>query len=195
MISQKNISDLIQSFESKPHPEFRKDWLNIQKAVNFKSFKKTPFYNLREIMRMPKTINLSHNGNINLALPFSEVVYDLNLCKNPKEIPIKYEDGYKFREFKINFPEASHSHVRDYNPEIFENLVLRFFESFFNLKKETFRSCIIECGYGLRVDRNGQLGNFLERAVKEQIPLFINHVDLLPYDNSTAAYVINGFSP
>ena len=118
---------------------------------------------------------------------FSDI---LILLKFPQKNDV--DEIYR-RTFSTGFKGISkYSYVTDENPELSSaNYYYLFLQGLFDITYGTFRSTIVEPGYGLRLDRDGQIGKLIQRALDEKIPLFVDTVDIGEGEEDRA-YVING---
>lgn len=206
MIPKERVLARTARYLSRDHPELTEDWKEVMLGLEIGLYEKRDFYALTEILER-KEVYLSHNGEIEIALPFEDVVSSLGIHANPETIPIAKKDlgsGYFWevrrcgdnfdREFKpvFSWKESCFTYVDDQNPKIFpEDLYQRFIEGLFDLQLGTFESCIVQASYGIRLDTDTPLRKLLRRCIEEKIKVFIHTADL--EFNNNRVYVVNSF--
>ena len=206
MILKERVLARTARYLSRDHPELTEDWKEVMLDLEIGVYRKYDFYTLSEILEREE-VYLSHNGEIDVALPFNEVVHSLGIHSNPETIPMERRDlgngdFWKVRRFGSNFDKnfnpvsdwrkSCHTYVDDQNPEVFPvDLYQRFLEGLFNLPLGTFESCIVQASYGIRLDEDNPLRTLLRRCIEEQVKVFIHTTDLEFGKNKV--YVVNGF--
>lgn len=200
MIPQEAVLWRIDAYLSREHPELT-EWAGHPSQFIVDDLKKYPFFTLAEALEFSGPVYFSHNGHAHLGMPFEELVAYFGVHANPIEIPIRIRvndllDGrhecYHRRTIGAGFDgsEGSFFEDTDYRVSV-KNVYHRFLEGLFELPYAAFRSAIVGIN-GLRLDRNGQMGEFADKLLAEGIPLFLDTIKTGEGEDKKA-YVINGF--
>ena len=198
MTTQEGIIKRMQDYQSKKHQQIPEWWAEIELPI----LMKYPYYTLRDILNNSKDLHLSHNGFIDIGLPFEEVISFFNLHPSPKDIK---EETYSSTSIKervlhgldenLNITNEMRGAVArfiDANPDYRGSIYHRVIEDIFGLKNGSFKCEFVQGGYGIRLDKDGPFNKFFEKILGESIPLFVRTADL-GKNSSNSAYIINGF--
>jgi len=197
MIPSDRIIALTREYEARgPIPESE----IVRKAVakvELDQIRKLPFYTLCELLERPKEVFFSHNGMLEIGLPFEDVARLLKLHPSPEEIEVGVLGGGPFRSISVEKYGSEWAYLRDVNRNLHPtNIELDFFSTFLGISSDTFSCSLVNPAYGLRADRNGSLGDFMAYLVKERVPALLHTADLKESEKGKAdpprAYVVNG---
>lgn len=212
MIPKERILKRIEEYESKSCPEPLKryySYLSRSVPAKIENFKKYPFYTLEYMLNKfgDKELNLAGNSDIQMGLPFDEIISFFGLHPNPSDIPIFKEKitNVKKRRLDPNFDsefnlvpsweESCDTFFKDYNPNIgvADNPYILFLEHLFGLERGVFMTTMTQAGWGIRLDTNSPMNRFWDKALKEKIKIFVDAVYLAKRDDESRAYIVNGF--
>ena len=201
MIPENVITELIDNFNSSEHSELPESW-RLNAEVELRFFRKYPFYKLAYFLENFTLLYLSHNGMIEIGLPFNEVISSLKLCIDPDKIPITTSKKYRrythqSRHYPATNIGSDSSYFYDADPEKLPHnnykYYNKFIEQFCGLPNGTFKCGLVEGDYGVKLGKKAPLGEFLEMIVEREIHMFIHTLDLGERREDKRAYVINGF--
>lgn len=147
-------------------------------------------YPLKDFLEEREEVLLNPNGEIFLGMPFDNLIGYLN--NNPysektgREVVNVFEDPWRFSKIE----NSKNGYVCEFNPE--EDITInKFICGISNLGIGSIKSVIVEPGYGLRIDTNGQIGNLIEKILTDNIPTFIDGVNIRPNDKSRSNQIEN----
>ncbi len=154
------------------------------------------FYSLQEILALDSEVFLSHNGHIRIGMHFEDTVHLFEF--EPGAVRMIEEGDRKYPYRSLNPGLSKYSYFFDDNPEKLykgESLYMycEMIEELFGLSKGTFQCYLVEAGYGLRVDRGGQIGASLQKILNRKIPVFIDRVDLPKSGKGKEVCIVSGF--
>ena len=189
MIPRENILLRLDDYLSLEHPELLLEWKEIHMPPFVEEMRKYHFITLEEALGRYSVLNFSHNSIAHMDMSFQDALRTFGV--DDERIPS--DDGEK-GTFSTGFPDVSkYSYFMNMSPMHFaNNYYYRFLEGVFGLSHSTFKSAIVEPGYGLRLDRNGQISSIAARIIDGKIPLLVDTVDIGKC-NGDRAYIVNGF--
>ncbi len=191
----KEFSDYTGITDSKKIEEEGKDrGRGLEISMEF--MERLPFYTLEEALIEFKPLYLGHNSDIIIALPFEQVVTELNAHKNPEEIKVCEDDRYKdilgiiYRRGVTLYDPDQHTFISD-ETVTFPSLFHKFIEYLFNLESGTFGTEIIQAGKGARLNSRSRLSKFMHSLVEREIPTIVNKAGLKRHSLGDEEYYKN----